>query len=103
MQSARGLVRRAVHGDLQVATKSGFETVTFDRGVVQSVSGQQVTLTEGTNKTARKTVTLMIPTNAKVRDNGKLATLSDVTAGQHAIVVQAPKHTWVIARTPRTS
>jgi len=97
----RGPLRRAVHGDVLVATKSGFETVIFDRGIVQSVAGQQLTLTEGTNKTATRTVTLTIPTNAKVRDNGKLTSLTAVTAGQRVTVVQAPKHTWVIARTPR--
>jgi len=98
----RGLLVRAVNGDVVVTTKSGFETVTFDRGVVQSVNGQQLTLTEGTKRTATKTVTLTIPTNAKVRDDGRPASLSNVTAGQRAIMLRAPNHTWVIARTPRT-
>jgi hypothetical protein len=95
---ARRLLRRTVHGDFVVATKNGFVTVTVDRGVVQSVKGQQLTLTEGTKTQTYKAVTLTIPANAKVRDNRKLASLSDVKDGQHAMVVQGPQHTWVIAR-----
>jgi len=97
----RALLRRTVHGNVLVATKSGFKTVTFDRGVVQSVAGRQLTLTEGTKRTTTRTVTLTIRANATVRDNGRAAGLSDVTAGQRALVVQAPNHAWVIARTPR--
>ncbi len=95
---ARRLLGRAVHGDFVVATKHGFVTVTVDRGRVQSVNGQHLTLTEGTKTQTYKTVTLTIPANAKVRDNKKLASLADVKAGQRAMVVQAPRHTWVIAR-----
>jgi hypothetical protein len=96
----RRALRHAVHGDLQVATKTGFVTVSFDRGVVKSVNGQQLTLTEGRGSTT-KTVTLTIPSSARVRDNGHKSTLANVTAGQRAVVVQAPKRTVVIARTHR--
>jgi len=95
------LAARAVHGDLIVATKTGFAAVTFDRGTVRSVSGQQLTLTEGTKKATYKTLTLTIPTTARVRDNRHQATLADVTDGQRVTVVQAPKATFVIARTRR--
>ena len=44
----RTIVRRAVQGSVVVASKSGFGTVTFSRGFVQSVSGQQLTIREGT-------------------------------------------------------
>jgi hypothetical protein len=97
----RHLLARAVHGELVVPTKSGFETITFDRGVVQSVNGQQITLTEGTANTHR-TVTLTLPAGARVRDNGKPATLADVKSGQRAIVVQGPKRTLVRAHDRRT-
>jgi hypothetical protein len=97
----RGLLKHAVHGTLVVATKNGFATVTFDRGFVQSVSGQQLTLTEGTKKATYKTITLTIPTNARVRDNGKRATLADVKVGQKAVVVQGPNHVLVRARDKR--
>ncbi len=96
------LLARAVHGDLVVATKNGFVNVTFDRGEVKSVSGQQLTLREGTKNATYKIVTLTIPGNARVRDNKQKASLSDLKAGQVAIVVQGPNHTLVAAHDPRT-
>jgi hypothetical protein len=98
----RRLARRAVHGSAVIHTKQGFVTVTFDRGTVDTVNGQQLTLTEGTAKASYKTVTLTIPTNARVRDDRQKATLSAVKPGQRVIVVQAPKRTLVIARTPHS-
>jgi hypothetical protein len=95
------LFAHAVHGDLVVPTKNGFATITFDRGVVQSVSGQQLTLKEGKKKATYKTVTLTIPANARVRDNGSKATLADVKVGQRALVVQGPKQVLVRARDAR--
>jgi hypothetical protein len=94
----RGLARRSVQGDIVVATRNGFATVTFNRGFVQSVNGQQLTIREGTKAATYKVVTLAIPANAKVRDNGQSATLSQLTAGQRVGVLQGPKVTHVIAR-----
>lgn len=94
----RRLAVRAVDGNLTVATKSGFVTVTFERGLVQSVNGQQLTLTEGTGKTTHRTVTVTIPAAARVRDNGKASTVADLTAGQHVLVIQGPARTLVRAR-----
>src|ERR1700729_4343722 len=101
LRSGRRLAARAVHGDLIVPTKTGFAAVTFDRGTVKSVSGQPLTLTHGTKRVTYKTVTLTIPTTARIRDNRKKATLADVKTGQRATVVKTPKATFVIARTPR--
>lgn len=101
--AGRRLLARAVHGDVVVPTKSGFATVTFDRGVVQSVNGQHLILTEGTKRATYKTVTLTIPATARVRDNGSKATLADLKSGQRAIVVQGPKRTLVVARDKRTA
>jgi len=98
----RALERRTVQANLVVATKSGFATVTVDRGFVQSVSGHQLTIREGTKKATYKNVTLTIPSTAKVRDNRQSAALSALTAGQRVAVVQAPQHTWVIARNAPT-
>jgi hypothetical protein len=101
---AGGLKRfaaRAVSGDVVVPTKAGFASVSFERGTVQSVGGQQLTITEGTAKASYKTVTLTIPATARVRDDRRPATLSDVKAGQRVLVLTAPKQTFVIARTPR--
>lgn len=98
----RALERRTVQANVVVATKSGFATVTIDRGFVQSVSGQRLTIREGTKKATYKTVMLTIPSNAKVRDNRQASTLSALTAGQRVAVVQAPQRTWVIARSAPT-
>jgi hypothetical protein len=96
----RGLARRAVHGTVVVHTKAGFANVTFDRGKVDSLSGRQVTITEGTAKASYKTVTLTIPATARVRVDRKPASLSGVKPGQRVLVLVAPKRTFVIARTP---
>jgi hypothetical protein len=101
MHGLRRLALRAVHADLVVATKQGFVNVTVDRGRVDSVTGQQLTLTEGTKKQTYKTVTLTIPSSARVRDDRRPASLSSLRTGQRVLVVTAPKRTFVIARTPR--
>ena len=97
----RRFAARAVHGTVVVRTRGGFATVTFDRGTVNSVNGQQLTMTEGTAKATYKTVTLTIPSTARVRDNRQQVTLSDLKAGQRVIVVQAPRQTFVVAHTKR--
>ncbi|MDQ6776642.1 MAG: hypothetical protein M3071_10605 [Actinomycetota bacterium] len=95
----RMLARRAVQGDVVIATKTGkFVNVTFSRGLVSSVSGQQLTIAEGTKQATYRTVTLTIPTTARVRDSHQVAALSDLKAGQHVMVIQAPQRTWVIVR-----
>jgi hypothetical protein len=100
-RQARRLARRAVQGSIVVATKTGYATVTFERGTVQSVSGQQLVLRVGTKKRTYQTETVTIPTNAIVRDNGQKATLSEVKAGQRTIVVHGPNRWFVLAHNPR--
>jgi maltose-binding protein MalE len=100
-RDVRRLARRAVQGSIVVATKTGFATITFERGTVQGVSGQQLTLRVGTKKRAYRTETVTIPTNAVVRDDGQKATLSEVKAGQRAILVRGPKRWFVLAHNPR--
>ena len=92
---------RAVQGSAVVRTADGFANVTFERGKVDSISGQQLTITEGTRNATYKTVTLTVPASAGVRDNRQKATLADVKAGQRVLVLTAPKRTYVIARTPK--
>jgi hypothetical protein len=96
----RRLLLRAVHGQIVVATRMGFRTITFDRGSVQSVNGRQLTLKDGNKRATYQTITLTIPTAARVRDDGQLASLGDVKPGQRALVIQAAARTLVIARTP---
>jgi hypothetical protein len=96
--AVRHAIRGMVHAEAVVPTDSGFTTVTIDRGFAQSVSGQQLTLKEGTKTATYKTVTLSIPADAIVRDNHQDAQLGDIKAGQHVLVVRGPQQTIVIAR-----
>jgi hypothetical protein len=93
----RRIALRSVHGDFVVHTAAGFRTVTVDRGVVDSVSGQQLKITEGTPKASYKTVTLTIPADARIRDDERKTSLSSVKAGQRVLVLTAPRRTLVIA------
>ena len=96
----RGLLsaRRAVHAEAVVPKADGtFATWTYDRGKVESVSGSDLKITEGTAKATYKTVTLTIPATARIRVNGRKAALTDVQAGQRVQVVQTPKLTLVTA------
>jgi hypothetical protein len=87
-----------VHADAVVPNeKGGFDTVTMDRGSFSSLSGDQLTITEGTKSATYKTVTLTIPANATVRRNDENAQLSDLKAGDEVIVVQGPSRTLVLA------
>ncbi len=63
--------------------------MTFDRGMTESVSGQQLTIDRGNaSANSYKQVTLTIPTTARIRDNRQPATMSKLQHGQRAIVVQ---------------
>src|SRR4029079_15305381 len=88
-----------VHAELVVPDhQGGFQTVTLDRGTVESVSGDQLTIKEGTRKATYKTITLTIPSGAKVRRNGDDAALSDLQAGDLVAVVTRGAKTFVKAR-----
>ena len=88
-----------VHSEMVVPTKSGddFETLTQDSGKLQSVSGSQLTITEGTETATYKTVTLDVPSDAKVIRNGKQADLSDLQQGDQVHVSQSPQNSFVFA------
>jgi hypothetical protein len=94
---------RAVHAEAVVPTQGGkFVTVTLDRGAVEKLEGTRLTLKEGTRQATYKTVTLDIPSDALVRINGQAGKLSDVKAGQRAIVVHGPQKTRVVVHDART-
>jgi hypothetical protein len=96
-----GLFRRAVHATLTVATKDGFKEVTIDRGTLTAVNGDTLTINESTKKLAGKTVTIVVPTGAKVRVNRAAAALGDLKAGQRVVVAHLPKQTVVRAHDKR--
>jgi hypothetical protein len=87
-----------VHADAVVPNdKGGFDTVTMDRGSFSSLSGDQLTITEGTKSATYKTVTIPIPANATVRRNEEKAQLTDLKAGDEVMVLQSPNGTVVAA------
>jgi hypothetical protein len=95
----------AVHVDAVVPHgASDFAHVIFDRGTVKSVSGQSLTLTEGTQTATYKDVTLTIPSDALIRTPGNdNASLSDLQTGWKAVVAQLPDKTVVAAGPLRTA
>ena len=38
------VLRRSVHGEIEIATKNGYVTFEFDRGTVTSISSSQITV-----------------------------------------------------------
>jgi hypothetical protein len=89
----------AVHAEEVVLNKAGtaFITETEDSGTVSSVSGDQLTIKEGTATVTYKTVTLTIPSDATIYRNGAKAALSDVKAGDHVRVSSSSDGTTVVA------
>jgi hypothetical protein len=88
-----------VHSEMVVPNRSGdgFITVTNDDGKVDSVSGSQLTITEGTAQATYKTVTLDIPGDAKVVRDGEKAQLSDLQNGDQVHVSVSPNGSFVFA------
>src|SRR3954453_10918302 len=89
----------AVHAEAVVPTRSGdFATVVFDRGTVKDVSGDQLTVTEGTKDATYKTETFTVPDGAKIRRWGTDdAKLSDLQTGDRVAVIRTPKKYFVLA------
>jgi hypothetical protein len=87
-----------VHSESVVPNeKGGFETVTMDRGTFSALSGEQLTIAEGTKSATYKTVTLTIPSDATVYRNGEKASLADIKSGDTVTVVQSASGTEVNA------
>ena len=87
-----------VHSESVVPNdKGGFDTITMDQGSFASLSGDQLTITEGTSRATYKKATLTIPSGATVRRNDEKAQLSDLKAGDTVLVAQGPDGTVVDA------
>ena len=88
-----------VHAEEVVLNKAGdkFITETEDNGIVKSVSGSDLTITEGTKTVTYKDVTISIADGATIMRNGKTAQLSDLKAGDHVHVSQSSDGTTVLA------
>ena len=99
----RELARHSVSGSAVIHTKAGYKTVTFERGTVDSVNGDQLTITEGTPKSTYKQVTLTVPSSALVRDNRQKSSLSSLTQGERVVILSLPKRELVVAHTPKAA
>lgn len=88
-----------VHAEAVVPNRAGtgFTTVTMDAGKVDSVSGDQLTITEGTKHATYKKVKLTIPSAAKVRRNHATAKLADLKPGDRVRVITSSEGTFVLA------
>lgn len=85
---AAGSVQQPVHGVEVVPNKGGdgFDTVTDDSGTVKSVSGDTLTIVEGTDKATYATPAVTIPAGATVQRNFQPAKLADIQPGDHVDV-----------------
>ncbi len=79
---ARLRALRGVHGEATYKTKNGFREIAWERGVIQSVSSQDVVVrsTDGT------TWTWTLAGNTAVRDQGKKASASSLAGGDTVLV-----------------
>ncbi len=91
----------AVHSVSVVPDKAGtsFITLTSDRGTVKSVdsAGAALTIEEGTKSATYKTLTLSVPSGAKVMRDGKSASLAEIKAEDHVSVSSSSEGTTVFA------
>ncbi|HEY2887292.1 MAG TPA: DUF5666 domain-containing protein [Candidatus Limnocylindrales bacterium] len=77
------LLNRVVRGDLTVRAKGGtFVQVHYERGKVSAVSATSITITGPDGKGA----TFAVTATTKVRSQGKLEAIGDLSVGQNAMV-----------------
>ena len=77
--------------------ETAFINATEDSASVVSVSGDQLTIKEGTKSVTYKTLTLTIPSGATIKRNGSTAQLSALKAGDHVHVTKSSDGTTVFA------
>jgi len=77
------LLNRVVRGDLTVRAKGGtFVQVHYERGTISAVSATAITISGPDGKGA----TFVVTANTKVRSQGKLQAIGDLSVGQNALV-----------------
>ena len=90
-----------VHAEGVMLDKAGTGYITFttDSGTVKSVeaSAGKLTILEGTKSVTYKTLTLSIPSEAKVTLDGKSSSLSSLAEGDHVVVMTSSEGTTVNA------
>jgi len=66
------------------------------------VSGNRLTIREGTRTRTYRTLSITVPSNARIRNAGHPAALSQLTPGEHVLVTQGTPRMRVVARPART-
>jgi hypothetical protein len=81
--AVRLVLTGGLHGELTVKAKTGFRTVIFERGTVQSAAGQAVTVRapDGT------TWTWQVVPNAILRESGSKVPASKLATGEQVLVI----------------
>jgi hypothetical protein len=81
--AVRLVLTGGLHGELTVKAKTGYRTVIFERGTVQSAAGQEVTVRapDGT------TWTWQVESNAILRESGSKVTASKLATGEQVLVI----------------
>jgi GTPase involved in cell partitioning and DNA repair len=92
----------SVHSVSAQLNKAGtaFVTVTRDQGTVTAISGNDITLHEGTNTVTYKDVTVTVPDGATVTRNDATAALSDTKVGDRVSISSSSDGTVVRAADP---
>src|SRR4051812_19993232 len=91
---AAGILGRVVHGDLVVRGKDGkFENVTYDRGTLDGVSGDTLTITRPDGKK----VSLKLTSDTKFRG---VANASELKAGKQTLVTSRDGKALTVAQRP---
>jgi GTPase involved in cell partitioning and DNA repair len=92
----------SVHSVSAQLNKAGtaFVTVTRDQGTVTAISGNDITLHEGTKTVTYKDVTVTVPDGATVTRNDATAALSDIKVGDRVSISSSSDGTVVRADDP---
>jgi hypothetical protein len=81
--AVRLVLAGGLHGELTVKAKTGFRTVIFERGTVESAAGQAVTVRapDGT------TWTWQLVSNAILRESGSKVSANELATGDQVLVI----------------
>jgi hypothetical protein len=92
----------SIHSESVQLNKAGtaFITVTRDEGTVTAVSGNDITLHEGTKTVVYKDLTVTVAAGATVTRNDATATLADIKVGDRVSIEQSSESTEVRAYDP---
>ena len=92
----------SVHSVSAQLNKAGtaFITVTTDQGTVTAISGNDITLHEGTKTVTYKDVTVTVPDGATVTRDDATASLSDIKVGDRVSISSSSDGTVVRATDP---